>query len=178
MRVTKFTIGLLTIAFLSLVGLTSCGQQRQATAWSTFDKQINELIAEHERFMNEQFKIESKEFNDFDKIFFTDFTFMKSDRTVDFFKRVSDNIESGRLPHGNDEVSIEYTGYSNINGKTTGINYRYTSDGKKITLVKDTLNNGKTLEDVYNYDIHGKLLTSQEIKDGKIITTATHKLRT
>jgi hypothetical protein len=134
--------------------------------------QMNKLLAEHQKYLETIF---NRRFDPFDKAFFTDMGFMDNVHTVHFFKTLQADIESGNIPR-NEIVQASYTNMTYINGKISGVTYQYTTNGKNVTLIKDTYNNGTMLKAVYYYDISGKLLNAREFRGNELINEDSRKL--
>lgn len=134
------------------------------------------LLVAHEKAISAFLQDASCSCDEFDKLFFTDFSFFGNQRTKGFFQNIQANLESGNVPRNAGTMMISYTSYTNINGKTTGVSYQYRSDGKNIQLIKGTLNNGQMLRAVYNYDVRGKLMNTQEFIGDKLIHNDSHRI--
>ncbi|MCB1141898.1 MAG: hypothetical protein H7A24_05395 [Leptospiraceae bacterium] len=123
------------------------------------DKIFTILEKEHKEFFQ---LLESQE-DEFTKLFFTDFHFLKSNQTRDFFRLI-------HLPNNTNRImNISYMEYSNINGVSTGVSYELQSNGKDIVLTKGTLKDGKLLKATYRYDPKGKSLEVNESQNNKIL---------
>ena len=165
----------INLIFLFLVTLSFCtsvsvAQEREIP---TLDSQIQKLFHSHLKFASQTFPARS-ELDDFDKVFFTDFAFLNTGNTRNFFENIQHNLENGKAYPGLMQVS--YSSFTSINGKVKGVNYEYRSDGKNIILTKGTLNNGEMLRAVYNYNIEGKLLNTTEVKGNKLLYKNTYRL--
>lgn len=167
MKKINFLFFLLTFSFCTSVSVA------KESDFPTLDSQLQKLFQSHLKFISET-QFSRSEFDDFDRVFFTDFSFLNSGNTRNFFQNIQHNIESSRAYPG--LMHASYTSYSSINGKVTGVSYEYKSDGKNIILTKGTLNNGEMLKAVYNYNIEGKLLNTSELKGNKLINKNTYKL--
>lgn len=112
----------------------------------------------------------------FERTFFSDFTFMNHAETRGFFNTVMAKLAKGMAPQAV-YAFVAYSSISSINGKVTGVNYEYRSDGKNVTLIKGTYNNGNLVKAVYNYNITGKQLKADEYKDDRVINSNIHVIR-
>lgn len=140
----------------------------------TVDSQLQKLFHSHLQAISQILQTSNSEVDEFDRVFFTDFTFLNSGNTKNFFQTIQHDLENGKVYPGLMQVS--YSSYTSINGKVTGVNYEYKSDGKNIILTKGTLNNGNLLKATYNYNIEGKLLNTTEVKGNKLINKNTYRL--
>ncbi|HMV45166.1 MAG TPA: hypothetical protein PK079_22260 [Leptospiraceae bacterium] len=158
---------LVTLSFCTSV---SVAEERETPK---IDVALNRLLQSHLKFISE-WQNSSSELDEFDKIFFTDFNFLNAGNTKNFFQNIQHNLESGKVYPGLMQVS--YSSFTSINGKVTGVNYEYKSDGKNIVLTKGTYNNGEMLRAVYNYNIDGKLLNTTEVKGNKLLNKKSYRL--
>lgn len=165
----------ISFLFLFLVTLSFCTSVSVANEREipNLDTQIQKLFQSHLKFISESWQNQA-ELDEFDKVFFTDFTFLNAGNTRNFFQNIQHNLENGKAYPGLMQVS--YSSYSSINGKVTGVNYEYKSDGKNIILTKGTYNNGDMLRAVYNYNIDGKLLNTTEVKGNKLVNKNSYRL--
>ena len=174
---TRFKSKILLIMILMPLAFASFSFAKSpGNGYVSVDNQINRLLAMHRKYLNDLFVSSGNEMDNFDKYFFTDFSFMNDPSTKNFFRTLQYDLESGKLPGPDGAVMISYSNYVSINGKTTGVTYNYTSDGNKIILVKGTYNNGSMVRAVYNYDVHGKRLNAREYIGKKLFNNNTHKI--
>lgn len=174
MRKRIETIALLCVVAFLFSFLFGCKNKNPA-ANTDVEKQLKNLMAVHEKFVSDVFKKES-DVDNFDKLFFSDFAFLNSEKMNDFFQTVEKDIEKGKVPEKGVPMEVTYSSYSKIDGKEQSVNYNYLYDGKTISLTKQTDNNGKALKAVYDYDIKDKLLKTQETEGDKVLSTKTHKI--
>ena len=159
---------LITFSFCTSV---SIADERQIP---TIDSQMQKLFHSHLQTISQVLQTSNSGIDEFDRVFFTDFTFLNTGNTRNFFQNIQHDLENGKAYPGLMQVS--YSSYTSINGKVTGVNYEYKSDGKNIILTKGTLNNGNVLRAVYNYNIEGKLLNTTEVKGNKLVNKNTYRL--
>ena len=159
---------LITFSFCTSV---SIADERQIP---TIDSPMQKLFHSHLQTISQVLQTSNSGIDEFDRVFFTDFTFLNTGNTRNFFQNIQHDLENGKAYPGLMQVS--YSSYTSINGKVTGVNYEYKSDGKNIILTKGTLNNGNVLRAVYNYNIEGKLLNTTEVKGNKLVNKNTYRL--
>jgi hypothetical protein len=162
------TAGMIAVSMYAV----SQGYNRHEHTLIPVEWQMNKLLVEHQKYLETLF---NPRFDPFDRAFFTDMGFMDNVRTIHFFKTLQADIESGNIP-ANEIIQASYTNMTHINGKISGVTYQYSSNGKNVTLVKDTYNNGTMLKAVYYYDISGKLLNAREFSGNKLINEDSRKL--
>lgn len=166
----------LIVSFIFILSISftffNCSQAKEI---QTVDQQMSQLLLEHQKYLNRQFKSMSQPISSFERNFFINMSFMKDNMTQNFFHQIKSNIENGRIPGGLMQVS--YTKYVSINGKFTGVHYAYKSDGKNITLTKSTNQNGKMLKSIYNYNQKGKLLKVQHFDNNKLRLKKEHTIK-
>ncbi|MEM7182100.1 MAG: hypothetical protein AAF518_14375, partial [Spirochaetota bacterium] len=122
----------------------------------------------------------SKEFsqlNDMEKSFFSDVSFFRDSQAQNFFRSIDANLQRGIVPGHGGRMMVSYSSYVSSNGKTYGVNYRYSSGPKGVILTKGTYQNGKFLQAVYEYDPKGKLLQTSEYRSGKLLQKKSHLLQ-
>ena len=136
--------------------------------------QLNKLLQSHLQTISHVLETSNSDFDEFDRVFFTDFNFLNSGNSRNFFQTIQHDIENGKIRPG--LMHVSYSSYSSINGKVTGVNYEYSSDGKNIILTKGTYNNGNMLKAVYNYNTEGKLLNTTEVKGDKVVNKNSYRL--
>jgi hypothetical protein len=166
----KFSFVFTFLITLSFCTSVSVAEER----YLTIDSQLHKLLTSHLQTISQFAKTTDSALDEFDKVFFTDFAFVSAENTKNFFQTIQQNLENGKPYPGLMQVS--YSSYSSINGKVTGINYEYKSDGKNIILTKGTYNNGNMLRAVYNYNIEGKLLNTTEVKGNRLINKNSYRL--
>lgn len=159
-----------------LIFFISNGIFAEKKRYGTINDQINCLLEIHQKSLNSIFREANNSLDSFDKLFFTDFSFMNHNTARQFFDNIQVNLQNGSLPVHKGMTMVSFSEYSNINGKVTGVNYRFTSNGQNIQLLKGTYKDGKLIKAVYNYDLQGKLLKTKEIKGDKIINESTELL--
>lgn len=158
---------LVTLSFCTSV---SVAEERQT---HKIDVALHRLFQSHLKFISD-WQTNASELDDFDKVFFADFNFLNASNTKNFFQNIEYNLQNGKAYPGLMQVS--YSSFTSINGKVTGINYEYKSDGKNIILTKGTYNNGEMLRAVYNYNVDGKLLNTTEVKGNKLLNKKSYRL--
>jgi hypothetical protein len=167
---------LLLIAAMGMIAVlmyaVSRGYNRHDHELVPVEWQMNKLLVEHRKYLETIF---DPRFDPFDRAFFTDMGFMDNVRTINFFKTLQADIKSGNIP-ANEIIQAAYTNMTYINGKISGVTYQYSSNGKNVTLVKDTYNNGTMLKAVYYYDISGKLLNVRDFRGNELINADSRKL--
>ena len=169
----EIIVSLCVVAFFFSF-LCSC-KDKNKSANTDVGKELKELMAVHEKYMNDVFNKENSGLDNFDKFFFSDFTFLKSEEMNDFFQNVQEDIEKGKIPEEGVPMEVTYSSYSEIDGKKKSVNYKYLYDGKTMSLTKQTDNNGKVLKAIYDYDIKDRLLKTQETEGDRVLSTKTHK---
>ncbi len=135
--------------------------------------QVNYLLAKHSEFLKNM----QARFSRFEKHFFRYTGFMNETATNNFFKRIQYSIRNRTSPRAQSGIiMISYTSVISINGNTKAVSYSYSSNGKKIRLIKQTYNNGSLLKADYEYNIYGRLLRVKEYKGNRLIQKRNHKL--
>lgn len=165
----------ISILFILLITSSFCSsifaKDRQVYS---IDNQIQRLFQYHLQTISGIVKTSDSGLDEFDRVFFTDFAFLNSGNTRNFFQTIQHDLEKGKPYPG--LMHVSYSSYTSINGKVTGVNYEYQSDGKNIVLTKGTYNNGNVLRAVYNYNMEGKLLNTTEVKGNKVVSENSYRL--
>jgi major membrane immunogen (membrane-anchored lipoprotein) len=100
-------------------------------------------------------------------------SFLQDGQIQSFLRNVEHDIErSGSTGY----TMMSYTSYIITNGQTHSVQYQYQSNGKDITLVKQTNNNGKLLRSVYFYDLDSGSLKADDFMENQKIHEKVYKI--
>jgi type II secretory pathway pseudopilin PulG len=149
---------------------------------SQLGAQLEQLLMEHQKFVMAAYKSESTgKINasytpaalSFEKDFFLYTNFLHDANIQNFLHNVEADINrNGKTGY----TMMSYTSISLVNGQSRSIQYAYQSNGKDITLVKQTDNNGNLLKSVYYYDINTQSLKANDYRQNNIIHEKIYKI--
>ncbi|MDH4261865.1 MAG: hypothetical protein OEV78_02335 [Spirochaetia bacterium] len=149
---------------------------------SRISAQLEQLMMEHQKFVQASYDGQMKgKVNAlytpasmaFEKDFFQYTNFLHDANIQNFLHNVEADINrSGKTGY----TMMSYTSISLVNGQSRSIQYTYQSNGKDITLVKQTNNNGNMLRSVYYYDIDSQSLKADDFRENNIIHEKVYKI--
>jgi|GEM_PF-2100083 len=149
---------------------------------SQVSAQFQQLIREHQKFIQAAYDNQAGEkvnasYNpaayELEKDFFLYTSFLQDTSIQNFLHNVEADInQSGNAGY----TMMSYTSISMVNGKSRSIQYTYQSNGKDITLVKQTSNNGTMLKSVYYYDIPSQSLKANDYRQNNIVHEKIYKI--
>jgi len=144
--------------------------------------QFEQLIMEHQKFVQAAYQVENSgkvnaSYNPaayaFEKDFFLYTSFLHDANIQNFLHNVEADISrNGQAGY----TMMSYTSMSLVNGQSRSIQYTYQSNGKDITLVKQTNNNGSMLKSVYYFDINSQSLKADDYRENNIIHQKVYKI--
>jgi major membrane immunogen (membrane-anchored lipoprotein) len=173
---------LLTLNVLAVVlaGFTSF--QVHATGKNVKNTQVRaqlaRLMQEHQAFLqtaygNSSVVRRNAAYGHFEQNFFMNVSFLQDGQIQSFLRNVEHDIErSGRPGY----TMMSYTSHIMTNGQTHTVQYQYQSNGKDITLIKQTNNNGKLLRSVYFYDLDNGSLKADDFMENQKIHEKVYKI--
>ena len=144
--------------------------------------QFQRLLQEHQKFVQTAYSAgESQKTKavytpaaySFEKNFFLYTGFLQDSHIQNFFHNVEADISRSGKPG---YTMMSYTSISLVNGQSRSIQYTYQSNGKDITLVKQTNDNGNLLKSVYYYDIESQSLKAGDYRENNIIHEKVYKI--
>lgn len=177
---TNLTTIIVAIASLTIAFQTSAFERKKVP--SKISAQFEQLIMEHQKFVQAAYttgnsgKVNAS-YNPaaykFEKDFFLYTSFLHDANIQSFFRNVEADISrNGQAGY----TMMSYTNFVMVNGQSHTVQYTYQSNGKDITLVKQTNNNGNLLKSVYFYDINTQSLKADDYRENNIIHQKVYKI--
>jgi major membrane immunogen (membrane-anchored lipoprotein) len=173
---------LLTFTVLAAVLAGFAGFQAHAIGNNAKNTQVRiqlaRLMQEHQTFLqtaygNTGVVKKNASYGHFEQNFFMNVSFLQDGQIQSFLRNVEHDIErSGSTGY----TMMSYTSYIITNGQTHSVQYQYQSNGKDITLVKQTNNNGKLLRSVYFYDLDSGSLKADDFMENQKIHEKVYKI--
>ena len=173
MRTVKILV--ITMVLTLAVSMVGIAQFSGDSDIINIEQRINRLLQVHQTYISSMAGSLNPECSSFDRVFFSDLGFINTQQTRNFINTVKSTL-GNRNAQKNGIMMVSYTNYQSIDGKVTGVNYKYLCDGKNVTFIKGSQSSGNVIKAVYRYDIKGRLLDAQEYKGNRVINRKTHVL--
>ena len=176
----RFRILLISsLLMLSVLSLSQChhgGEDGEKSRKNkTVESKLLSIMMDHQKLLDTQLLSLKQDVLDSDRAFLIDTSFTRERMTRNFFQTIKASVEEGRIPGG--LMRMSYTSMTSINGQFKAVHYSYNVDGKNVTLVRSTNNNGNVLKAVYQYNRSGKLLDIREYKGDQLLHKKEHEIK-
>lgn len=168
-----------------IVGLASASVPRDKASTrvvkanlQTIEQQLGFLLQEHQQYLTKFYQESGVRLTAFDRGFYANTHFFRQPMVRNFLRNVQANFirvkNSGKAAYPG-LMRSSFTTYTNINGRVTGTQIQYFSDGRQVRLVKAALNpQGKLLRTIYTYNPGEKELGVRDYRGKQLVLDKKH----